>query len=261
MVAFDAVTEAVARYRGAEVDRTISRSETMNNQWYFDVGASAIDNIVIAWMSSGIDRIGQVLDLPCGHGRVLRHLVKLLPDARFDACDLDEAGIAFCAETFGARPLLSKADLTEMSFDTVYDLIWVGSLFTHISRDLARAWLAHLAKYLSPRGLLVGTTHGRWCEHVYKVHPYIASESWDVVLNGFRNSGYGYCDYHTQESHDYLHGSYGISLVRPSTTIVDIEQIEGVRLLMYRERGWSDHQDVFAIGTPAFDARWPGMAK
>ncbi len=232
----------------------------MFNQWYFEIGASAIDNIVLAWLSSSIDRIGRVLDLPCGHGRVLRHLVKLFPDAQFDACDLDETGLAFCAETFGARPLRSKEDLTSMNFDTTYDLIWVGSLFTHISRDLAQAWLSHLAKFLSPQGILVGTTHGRWSEYVHTVNPYIAAGSWRKVLRGYRESGYGYCDYRTVESHEYLHGSYGISLAKPSVTIADIERIPDVRLLLYRERAWADHQDVFAIGKPAFDERWPGMA-
>ena len=261
MIILDNVAQAIARYREAEIDRKISTTDTMYNQWYFEVGASAIANIVLAWISGGNDHIGRVLDLPCGHGRVLRHLIKLLPDAQFDACDLDKTGIEFCAETFGARPLLSEADLTKMHFDTNYDLIWVGSLFTHISHDLARLWLAHLAKFLSPRGFLVGTTHGRWSEHVHKHHPYIAKNSWDIILDGYRRSGYGYCDYHARESHDYLSGSYGISLAKPHTIVADIEQVPGVRLLLYRERAWADHQDIFAIGKPSFDARWPGMTE
>lgn len=260
MASLDVVAQAVAGYRNSQVDRTISPSETMNNQWYFDVGTSAINNIVLAWQSSWIDSISRVLDLPCGHGRVLRHLVKLFPHAEFDACDLDKEGIAFCAKTFGARPLLSKSDLTSMNFDTPYDLIWIGSLFTHISRDLMRAWLSHLAKFLSPHGFLVGTTHGRWCEYVYTVNPYISKDSWHAILNDYRKTGYGYCDYRSHESHEYLKGSYGVSLARPSVTVADIESIPGVRLMMYRERAWSDHQDVFAIGKPPFDARWPHMA-
>jgi SAM-dependent methyltransferase len=261
MVILDAVAQAAARYRDAEIDHTISASETMHNQWYFEVGASAIDNIVLAWISSGTDRINRVLDLPCGHGRVLRHLTKLLPQAQFDACDLDQSGIAFCAKTFGARPLLSKENLVQMQFDTTYDLIWVGSLFTHISHELTRAWLLHLSKFLSPRGFLVGTMHGRWSEYVYDVHPYIAQERWSTILNGYRQLGYGYSDYHAKESHDYLHGSYGISLAKPHTIVTDIEQIPDVRLLLYRERAWADHQDVFAVGKPSFNEPWPGMSR
>ena len=254
------VAESVAHYHASEVDQTISDSETMFNQWYFEVGASAIDNIALAWMSSSIDRIHRVLDLPCGHGRVLRHLVKLFPEAQFDVCDLDNEGLAFCAERYGARPIRSQENLTSVDFGVTYDLIWVGSLFTHISRDLAQAWLAHLAKFLSPQGFLVGTTHGRWSEYVHTLHPYIAPESWEKVLDGYRQSGYGYCDYQRAENHEYLHGAYGISLVRPAVTVADIEGIPDVRLLLYRERAWADHQDIFAIGKPSFDMRWPGMA-
>lgn len=253
------VAESIAHYQESEVDRAISDSETMFNQWYFEVGASAIDNIALAWMSSSIDRVHRVLDLPCGHGRVLRHLVKLFPEAQFDVCDLDDAGLAFCAERYDARPIRSQENLTSVDFGATYDLIWVGSLFTHISRDLAQAWLTHLAKFLSPQGFLVGTTHGRWSEYVHTLHPYIAPESWEKVLSGYRQSGYGYCDYRQAENHEYLHGAYGISLARPAVTVADIEGIPDVRLLLYRERAWADHQDVFAIGKPSFDMRWPGM--
>ena len=145
MVILDNVAQAITLYQQAEIDRRISATDTMYYQWYFEVGASAIANIVLAWISGGNNRIDRVLDLLCGDGRVLRHLVRLLHDAQFDACDLDEAGIKFCAQTFGARPLLSKADLSKMHFDASYDLIWVGSLLTHVSHDPARLWLAHLA--------------------------------------------------------------------------------------------------------------------
>ena len=39
--------------------------------------------------------------------------------------------------------------------------------------------------------------------------------------------------------------------------VFDIETIPDIRMLLYRERGWADHQDVVVIGKPAFDKIWP----
>lgn len=250
----------IQRYREylkASIDLTISPNETMYNEWYFQIGRSAADNIALAVLSSQLTEVRNILDLPCGHGRVLRHLVKLFPNATIDACDLDEDGVLFCANTFGARPIKSEEELTSVLFDKLYDLIWVGSLFTHTSHDKTRRWLTHLTKFLTQSGILIATFHGRWSEHVHQVAPYIRASSWQVITEEYAKSGYGYADYQNSESHEYQVGSYGISLAKPHVLIRDIEDIAGIRLLLYRERAWADHQDVLVVGRPAFDEPWP----
>jgi hypothetical protein len=44
-----------------------------------------------------------------------------------------------------------------------------------------------------------------------------------------------------------------VSLARPHVIVRMVEQIPGVRILLYAERAWADHQDVIAFGRPAFD--------
>lgn len=248
-----------ANYRSSEIDKRISPNETMRDKWYFSVGESAIAAIVRACVVSNACEIEKVLDLPCGHGRVLRHLVHFFPDAEIHACDVDYDGAAFCAETFGAVPIRSVEDLTQVKFPAQYDLIWIGSLFTHTSRSVMKRWLAHLADQLSDRGIIVATFHGRWCEHVYRVAPYIREESWAAILEGYRTTGYGYADYTATETHAYLDGCYGVSLARPAAIIEEIESIPGLRIYSYQERGWADHQDVVVLGKPAFDMKWPNI--
>jgi SAM-dependent methyltransferase len=251
------IMQCYRTYREGEVDTTISPNETMHNQWYFQVGRSAADNIALAVLASHLTEVRHVLDLPCGHGRVLRHLVKLFPSAEFDACDLDLDGIRFCADTFGARAIHSKEELTSVVFDKLYDVIWVGSLFTHTSHDRTRRWLPFLTRYLSRNGVLVATVHGRWSEHVHKVAPYIGTAAWQAIIDGYRECGYGYADYQKSDSHDFIGGSYGVSLAKPHVIVRDVEEIDSVRLLLYRERAWADHQDVLVIGRPAFNEPWP----
>jgi len=233
----------------------------MNNEWYFDVGRSAVEVISVALIASQLRAVEKVLDLPCGHGRVLRHLVHLFPGAEFHACDLDKDGVDYCATTFGARPLLSQEELTAIDFGTKYDLIWVGSLFTHTDQNVTKRWAAHLARFLSPQGIVVGTFHGRWCQHVHKVVPYIGEERWQEILQDYSSLGYGYRDYLSEESHQFISGSYGVSLSKPHLTIQNLEDIPGIRIYLYLERGWADHQDVAVFGCPGYDEPWPNMLK
>jgi trans-aconitate methyltransferase len=200
-----------------------------------------------------------VLDLPCGHGRVLRHLVKLFPGATFDACDLDAEGVRFCERTFGARGIVSSEELANVAFDRSYDLIWVGSLFTHTSEERTLRWLRFLTEQLSPKGVLVATFHGRWSESVHTVAPYLNDVGWRSLVEEYRRTGYGYSNYEATESHAYVRESYGVAMAQPHILVRGFEAIPGVRLLVYRERGWLDHQDVAVLGRPAFDEPWPNM--
>ena len=106
------LSEILAAYDPELVDRTISPAETMIGRNYFPVGESAAAIIMTAVAASKLETVATVLDLPCGHGRVLRHLVRLFPGALFDVCDTDAPGSQFCATHFGARELRSSEDLT-----------------------------------------------------------------------------------------------------------------------------------------------------
>lgn len=251
------LNKCIDHYYSTPIIQDISPDETMYNEWYRNVGHSAAVNVIQAFQCSMLSRVDRVLDMACGHGRVLRHLVNFFPDAEFYACDLDRSGVDFCRDTFKAKPIYSVEDFTKVDFGTTFDLIWVGSLFTHTSREITQKWLTHLSKFLSENGIIVATFHGRWCETVAEHAPYISSEAWAEILENYRATGYGYKDYQRAENHSYIEGSYGISLSKPSTAISIAESIEGLRVFSYRERAWADHQDVMVVGKPAYDLPWP----
>lgn len=256
MYNLDLINKWVSEYNAAPIDAEIAPNDLMNNQWYFEVGRSAIEVILAGIMSSYLHRVDRVLDLPCGHGRVLRHLVRMFPQAQFHACDLDTDGVAYCAQRFNATPVVSKPELTEVDFGTEFELIWVGSLFTHVAEEQSARWLAHLARFLAPNGIIVATMHGRWCEQVHQRSPYLGAEKWAQVVDGYRERGYGYSDYAPAESSQYVPGNYGVSLAKPHAMLRMIEQIQGVRIFSYIERAWADHQDVIVFGRPGYDAPW-----
>lgn len=259
MTNLEYISQCYRSYRSSKIDDNISPNDAMFNEWYFSVGESAIDNIALAVLASRLSFVERVLDLPCGHGRVLRHITKFFPEADIYACDLDVDGVGFCEKTFGAIPITSLPRLESVVFPCTFDVIWVGSLFTHMPREAIKRSLLHLSRYLSPCGIIVATIHGRWAEYAHEICRYIGEDRWEKIMEEYRSSGYGYCDYIQEESHAYIERGYGVSILRPHIIVSDVEEMPEVRVLMYRERGWADHQDVIVVGKPPYNEKWPGM--
>jgi SAM-dependent methyltransferase len=131
---------------------------------YFSSGYSALFCMRQALEAAGRTSVQSILDFGCGHGRVLRSLHAQFPDATLTAVDVDRRGVDFCAKKLGAKPIYSNYDFSNIVFREKFDLIWVGSLFTHLS---AKRWpkvLELLRVVLTEDGLLVFSTHGRDAE-------------------------------------------------------------------------------------------------
>ena len=246
-------------YRAATVNDTMSPSETMSGEEYWRIGEAAVEVIALACASAKLATSSMCSTCPADMAESFAISSISSPARSIHACDLDRIGVDFCASTFGAVPLYSNEDLTTVEFPCTYDVIWIGSLFTHTSREVTRRMIAHLVRWLSPRGIIVATLHGRWSEHVHENGPFIDDGNWQEILAEFDRSGYGYRNLQRENSHHYIEGDYGISLVKPHAILEDIEDIPGVRIHLYRERGWADNHDVVAFGRPSYDEPWPGM--
>ncbi|HVS70895.1 MAG TPA: class I SAM-dependent methyltransferase [Phycisphaerae bacterium] len=173
------------------VDPSISPGERMpadDPAYYLSVGQGVLRLVKLALLHS-LKRpasIRHILDLPCGHGRVLRTLRAAFPSAEITASDLLEDGVDFCAKTFNATPVLSKIHPTPDLFPHAgqYDLIFVGSLFTHLDEPRWFEFLSLFHALLAPNGILLFTTHG----------PYVAFR----MISG---ETYGYLDRHAPPPH------------------------------------------------------------
>ena len=219
----------------------ISPNDTMfdgRTEHYLSVGMSALR--VIEHAAQDGPQIRRVLDLPCGHGRVTRLLRARYPDASITTSDIDADGVAFTADRFGARGVPSNGDFRQLDLGGPFDLIWVGSLLTHLSQLDARRMLDCLVRHMAPGALLVVTSHG----------DYVADrlQSWDyglgagnarIVLDEYERTGYGYCDYPGGTG-------YGISLIRRSWLERALAG-SPLRMDAYLDRGWDNHQDVVVM--------------
>ncbi len=230
------------------VDRTISANEGMfqgNEAHYFGVGAGAVTNIKRALGAAGRnpDSVARILDLPCGHGRVLRYLKTEFPHAEITACDLLTDGVDFCASQFGAIPVYSDPDPSRIPLARdAFDLVWVGSLVTHLDAQGFSLFLAFFRDLLKRDGLLVFSTHGR------QAHARIANDDClyglderrrNMILREYERIGFGYADHPGQDG-------WGISLSEPHWVCRLITSIPELRLINVSEKSWDDHHDVFA---------------
>ena len=229
-----------------KVDYSISKKDDMyanDAAHYFKVGLSAIECIDNALSKVDERRIKKVLDMPCGFGRVLRFLIHRFPGADFTGVDLEESGVDFCAETLGVKGVYSKKNLEELSLDGSFDLIWCGSLITHLGPEDTRKLLKFFDRHLSPNGLLLYTIHGTYPAQQLENGSFSYGLEAEVIpglIKSYNEDGYGYVDYKGQEN-------YGISLTSVDWFREQFKGLPGWREIFFIERGWDNHQDVLAI--------------
>lgn len=210
---------------------------------YVEDAQSAIANIEESLHVVGrtFRDVASCLDLPCGYGRVTRFLCEKVASIHITACDIDPQAIRFCAREFQVKALLSRRDIRAVPFPDRYDLIFVGSLLTHLPEVDCLHTLDALVDVLAPGGVLVFSTQGESClRHLewYGAEFVAAAERFrrDVA-----HRGVCFVPYRRRKD-------YGI-------TIHAQRYIEGVMAQRYRgtlrfgrfkERGWDGHQDVWS---------------
>ena len=225
----------------ADNDGMFERHKPADEAWnhYFRCGRSALRVIRLALAAAGKADVRKVLDLPCGHGRVLRVLKAAFPDAELHACDLDRDGVDFCAARFGATPIDSHPDPARVALAGPYDLIWVGSLMTHLDAKRWPGFFELFRSALAPGGVCVFTCHGHTAAEMIRTgQAGYGLPDPVALLRPYRKYGFAYTAYRGQD--------YGVSLSSPAWVAGQLAAVRGARLLLYLERGWADHHDAVA---------------
>lgn len=233
-----------------QVDLAVADGDRMyldSDAHYLSVGLSALRVIERAL---GGTEPRSILDLPSGFGRVTRFLRARYPQAAITASDLDRDGVDFCAARFGAHAAYSVRDFRDLRLGHTYDLIWVGSLITHLPPPQTGHFFKTMARHMTPRSTLVVSSHGpsiipRLLDSGYGLQPAEAT----VVVKEYEQVGFGYHDY---ASNDEAYGvalsneHYGISLIDENWLRHALPRW-GLRVDDYAVRAWDDHHDVVVV--------------
>ena len=112
-----------------------------------------------------LGRDSRVLDFGCGWGRTLRFFMREVPADRLHGVDCMPQGIEFCRQTnpwcrFSLIPTLPPLDAADFP-SGAFDLIYLYSVFSHLSEEAHDRWLAEFHRLLKPGGLLLATTWSR----------------------------------------------------------------------------------------------------
>lgn len=104
-------------------------------------------------------KIGRVLDVGSGHGRVTRFLSAALGPGRVVAAELVPEALEFLRVELGVEAVGSDHDPSRFRPEGRFDLVVASSLFTHLPENRFGAWLGRLAELLTEDGLLLASVH------------------------------------------------------------------------------------------------------
>lgn len=213
-----------------------------NHQHYLSVGESALKAIQHACEIAGLPEPQRILDFGAGSGRVTRWIRAAFPKAHIVVADVRGPCLKFNAATFDAEPWAASTDLRALEAPGMFDLIWAGSVATHLPKNSTFALVRKFRDWTKPNGVFSYSVHGRFVQTriLEGERDYgLSEEGIKALLAGF-DDGYGYADYPNQLG-------YGISICRPDWTIGHAATLSGTSIVSYSERAWDNHQDVIAL--------------
>lgn len=140
---------------------------------YIESGTDALRSLVLY---AGLEPSSKVLEVGCGIGRMALPLTQFLTSGQYVGTDIVFHGLAWCNENIASRYSNfsfhhhdifnefynsgGRGSVAEVSLPTVdggFDVVFLASVFTHLTREDAQAYLHRIYETLAPDGRLWGT--------------------------------------------------------------------------------------------------------
>jgi SAM-dependent methyltransferase len=214
---------------------------------YLYVGVLAVQLIQECLAVAGTGDVRRILDFGCGHGRVMRVLRPVFAGAELVACDLDQDAVRFCAEQFEAVPVHSSKDPATVPLDGSFDLIWSGSVLTHLDPASWKPVLSMLGERLDQGGVAVTSINGEPMTEVWEAGRWeysLPPSELAELIAAYRERGAGYRPY--PDRHEY-----GLSVCSVER-MAEIASAAGLQVVLHMEGAWAPRrgtvgQDVVAL--------------
>ncbi len=213
-----------------------------NPTHYLQVGLSAMESIQNSVTEYRGKTPHSILDFPSGFGRITRFLRVAFPQADIECAEINKSALRFCKRTFGTDSTQSENDFSKLRLKRNYDLIWCGSLITHLSYERSKTLLSCFYQHLNPGGLCLFTTHGERVEEILKNEELTYSLSQTSIRNLIQDcdkTGYAFTEYEPPRT------GYGLSLSKDATIRKIANSVGRWDLKRFKSAGWDNHQDVY----------------
>lgn len=216
---------------------------------YLEVGRAAVEIILAAMLLARRERVSSILDLPSGAGRVTRHLREAFPEAALFVSDLNKSHQNFAARHFGATPIDVAPDFSDAP-PRQFDVVFVGSLLTHLDETHFHRALAWFLDALAEDGLLIVTLHGRRNTRLglADLGDRVRQESYARYLER------GFLFDATEQTTPV---PYGCARLSPSWLMRHLEREPRATVLGFLEAAWVDNQDALILRRRRLDATRP----
>ena len=131
---------------------------------YFASGEAMLSTLDDVLMETGrrYANVHSFLEFASGYGRFTRHLIQRMERSKITVADIDTGAVDFARQTFQVRGIYSVSTAETLTCYERYDVIFVASLFSHLSLTFWEPWLQRLYSLLLPGGLLIFSTHGAY---------------------------------------------------------------------------------------------------
>ena len=146
----------------------------------------------------------------------------------------------------GVETVESSPEPAEVDLEGPFDVIWCGSLLTHVD---ARKWTGFVKVFetlLAPGGVAVFTTYGRFTAEALRKRENTLSledEQIEGLLRDYDSTGFGYFERLPDQG-------LGDCVASRAWVGAQMDQAPTLQLVLYTEQGWLG-QDVIACTKPA----------
>lgn len=204
---------------------------------YLSAGLNAyrlIDKLV-ARRKGGWDEVHSFLDFASGYGRLTRFIVLKLQPEQVWVSDIKDQAVEWQKKHFGVNGFPSSFIPEDIQPGQLFDLIYVGSLFSHLPEDLFHRWLKKLWELLSEKGMLIFSLHDMSLWKGEVPPPFIFhAESEDTRFRSI--------DDHIEDG-----GAYGVSYASQAFVAESIQKLEGSPAYHRYPKALGQLQDVYVI--------------
>lgn len=150
---------------------------------YLEYGVRQVGNMrrILSEAGFSFEPGQKILDFGCGSAKMLRQLFEFSDSAEMWGVDIRSEHMYWCMQHLSPPFRFAiTTTIPHLPFeDNSFDLIFSGSVFTHID-DFADAWFLELRRILRPSGLLYFTIHDNrsieLTKTVLKDHPLIGKQ-------------------------------------------------------------------------------------
>lgn len=202
---------------------------------YFQSGQAMVVELetALAALGTQLGNVRRFLEFACGYGRFTRHLVRHLEPSRITVSDLYKEAVDFQKETFGVNGFYSELVPEQLVDRGEYDVIFVGSLFSHLPEAVWEPWIKRLYQLLAPRGALIFSTHGPTCLPKGAV----------MAESGFLFNRHSESSIHSVDD-------YGSTYVTPEYVRDAVRSATGQPVAWDKHKGLYSFQDLYAVQKP-----------